>query len=92
MLAAVHMCWAYHPVQPSDRLDAGSLGDILAVVSSPNWWKYIVSAASDPTVASHAGADRRCGRNRRFVYEVSITNSCSSDLMSQPVKVPVSEW
>src|ERR1022692_902586 len=43
-------------------------------------WRYIVSAASDPTVASHAGADRLCGRNRRFVYDVSITNNCSSNL------------
>lgn len=42
-----------------------------------------------PTVASRAGADRLYGRNRRFVYDVSITNNCSSDLMSQPVKVPV---
>jgi hypothetical protein len=51
--------------------------------------RYIVSAASDPTVASHAGADRLCGRNRRFVYDVSITNNCSSNLMSHSVKVSV---
>src|SRR5271155_4906427 len=48
--------------------------------------RYIVSAASDPTVASHAGADRLCGRNRRVVHDVSITNNCSSDLMSHSAK------
>ena len=50
--------------------------------------RYIVSAASDPTVADRAGADRLCGRNRRFVYDVSITNNCPSDLMSHPAEVP----
>ena len=51
--------------------------------------RCIVSAASNPTVASRAGADRLCGRNRRFVYDVSITNNCSNDLMSHSVKVSV---
>jgi hypothetical protein len=51
--------------------------------------RYIVSAASDPTVASHASADRLCGRNRRFVYDVSITNGCSSSLMSHSVEPSV---
>jgi len=53
------------------------------------WWKCIVSAVSDLTVASRAGADRLCGRNRRFVYEVSITNNCSNDLMSHAVDLSV---
>src|SRR5208337_1183036 len=74
---------------PSDRRDAGSRGDVLAAISAPGWVRYIVSAASDPTVASRAGADRLRGRNRRFVYDVSITNNCPSDLMSHSVKLSV---
>src|SRR5208337_2032020 len=75
---------------PSDRRDAGSRGDVLAAISAPGWVRYIVSAASDPTVASHAGADRLCGRNRRFVYDVSITNNCPSDLMSHSAEMSAS--
>jgi len=35
MLTAVHICWACHPVWPSNRLDAGSHRNNLTVVSAP---------------------------------------------------------
>ena len=35
MLAAVHLGWACHPVWPSNRLNAGSHGNDLAVISAP---------------------------------------------------------
>ena len=49
-----------HFIQPclSDRIDACSRGNHLAAVSSSCRWRDVVSAASDPTVASRAGADR----------------------------------
>ena len=30
---AVHLCWAFHPALPSDRIDARSRGDLLTDVS-----------------------------------------------------------
>jgi hypothetical protein len=45
-------------------------------------WRYLVSAASDPAVTSHAGTDELCGRNCRFVHDVSMTNNSSVNLMS----------
>jgi hypothetical protein len=55
---AVHFCWTYHSACPSDHIDARSRGDLLAEISSSRRWKDVVSAASDPTVTSRAGADR----------------------------------
>jgi hypothetical protein len=63
---AVHMCWAFHPACPSDRIDARSRGDRLTEVSSSRRWRDGVSMASDPTVTSRASTDGYCGRNRRF--------------------------
>ena len=40
-------------------------------------------------VVRYICADRLCGRNRRFVYELSIINNYSSNLMSHSVKVSV---
>ena len=58
MPVAVHLGWTCHPACPSDRLDARSRGNLLTAVSSSRRWRDVVSAASDPTVASRAGADR----------------------------------
>ena len=55
---AVHLCWAFHPACPPDRVDAGSRGDHLTEVSSSRRRRKVVSAASDPTVTSRASADR----------------------------------
>ena len=46
-------------------------------------------AASDPTGASHACANRLCGRNCGFVFDVSIKNNWSSNFMSHSDKLPV---
>ena len=56
-LMAVHLHWAFHPACPSDHLEARSRRDHLAAVPSRKG-KEVVSAASDQTVASFAGADR----------------------------------
>ena len=58
MRMAVHLGWACPPVWPSDRVDAGSLGTLLAEISLPKR-RCVIPAASDPTVASRAGAERR---------------------------------
>ena len=71
------------------RCFASSQAAARSARTATEWWRYIVSAASNPTVASHAGADRPCGRNRSFVHEVSMTNNCSSSLMSHSVKLSV---
>jgi hypothetical protein len=55
-LMAVHLHWAFHPACPSDHLEARSRGDHLTAVSSQKG-KDVVSAASDQTVTSFAGAD-----------------------------------
>jgi hypothetical protein len=55
---AVHLCWTYHSACPSDHIDARSRGNLLAEISSSRRWRDVVSAASDPTVTSRAGADR----------------------------------
>jgi len=83
--AGVTMCHLYDTHLQPPRL-ADTLGPVRLF---PEWWKYVVSAASDPTVASRAGADRLCGRNRRFAYEESIANSCLSSFMSHSVKLSV---
>jgi hypothetical protein len=57
MLMAVHLCWAFHPACPPTAL-------MLAVAATTSRrfliprMEDVVSAASDPTVASRAGADR----------------------------------
>ena len=48
--------------------------------------EVLVPSASDSTITSRAGADRLCGRNRRFAHEVSMTNTCSTSLISQSAK------
>ena len=58
MPEAVHLCWVFHSACPSDRIDARSRGNHLAAISSPRRWRDVVTAASDPTVASRASADR----------------------------------
>jgi hypothetical protein len=58
MPEAVHLCWVFHSACPSDRIDARSRGNNLAAISSPRRWRDVVPAASDPTVASRASADR----------------------------------
>lgn len=55
---AVHFCWTYHSTCPADHIDARSRGNLLAEFSSSRRWRNVVSAASDPTVASRAGANR----------------------------------
>ena len=67
---AVHFCWTYHSACPSDHIDARSRGDLLAEISSSRRWKDVVSAASDPTVTSRAGADRLL----RTEPQVRLTN------------------
>jgi hypothetical protein len=56
-LMAIHLHWAFHPACPSDHLEARSRGDHLTAVPSRQG-KDVVSAASDKTVTSFAGADR----------------------------------
>ena len=56
-LMAVHLHWAFHPACPPDRLEARSRGDHLTMTSS-QVGKDVVSAASNKTVTSFAGADR----------------------------------
>ena len=73
MLMAVHLGWAFHSACPSDRVDARSRGNRLTEVSSPGRWKDVVSAASDPAVASHASADRLL----RTEPQVRLTTLCS---------------
>jgi hypothetical protein len=58
MLMAVHLCWAFHSACPSDRIDARSLGNHLTAFSASQGCQDVVSAASDKTVTSFAGADR----------------------------------
>ena len=58
MLMAVHLCWASHSACPSDRIDARSLGNHLTAFSASPGCQDVVSAASDKTVTSFAGADR----------------------------------
>ena len=67
---AVHFCWTYHSACPSDHIDARSRGDLLAEISSSRRWRDVVSAASDPTVTSRAGADRLL----RTEPQVRLTN------------------
>ena len=73
MPTAVHLCWVFHPACPSDRIDACSRRNHLAAVSSSLRWKDVVSAASDPTVASRASADRLL----RTESQVRLTNFIS---------------
>jgi hypothetical protein len=58
MLMAVHLCWAFHPACPSDRIDARSLGNPLTAFSASQGCQDFVPAASDKTVTSFAGAGR----------------------------------
>ena len=58
MPKAVHLCWVFHSACPSDRIDARSRGNSLAVISSSERWRDVVTAASDKTVTSFASADR----------------------------------
>lgn len=67
---AVHFCWTYHSACPSDHIDARSRGDCLAEISSSPRWRDVVSAASDPTVTSRAGANRLL----RTEPQVRLTN------------------
>jgi hypothetical protein len=67
---AVHFCWTYHSACPSDHIDARSRGNLLAEISSSRRWRDVVSAASDPTVTSRAGADRLL----RTEPQVRLTN------------------
>jgi hypothetical protein len=67
---AVHFCWTYHSACTSDHIDARSRGNLLAEVSSSRRWRDVVSAASDPTVTSRAGADRLL----RTEPQVRLTN------------------
>ena len=58
MLMAVHLCWAFHPACPSDRIDARSLGNHLTAFSASQGCQDFVPAASDKTVTSFASAGR----------------------------------
>lgn len=58
MLTAVHLCWAFHPACPSNRLGACSFGIHLAVFSASLRCREVVTAASDQIVTNFAGADR----------------------------------
>ena len=71
MPEAVHLCWVFHPACPSDRFDARSRGNNLAVISVPIMVRCIVSAASDPTVASRAGADRLLRTEPQVYFSLS---------------------
>ena len=70
--------WIGHFLQPcrSDRIDARSRGDRLAAVASSRRWREVVSAASDPTVAGRAGADRllRTEPQVRLTISLFISN------------------
>jgi hypothetical protein len=57
MLTAVHLCWAFHPACPSNRIGACSFGIHLTVFSASLRCREVVSAASDQTVTSFASAD-----------------------------------
>ena len=67
---AVHFGWTYHSACPSDHIDARSRGNFLAEISSSRRWRDVVSAASDPTVTSRAGANRLL----RTEPQVRLTN------------------
>src|SRR5262245_7959285 len=92
MLATVHLSWACHSVWPSDRRDAGSLGNLLAKISQPEGGGTLFrQLPTRPLPVAPVPIDYG-GRNRRFVHELSMTNNCSSDLMSQPAAVPATEY
>jgi hypothetical protein len=73
MLMAVHLCWAFHPAFPSDRIDARSPGNHLTAFSASQGCQDFVPAASDKTVTSFAGAGRllRTESQVRFILSMS---------------------
>jgi hypothetical protein len=53
--------------------------------------RYIVSAASDPAVASHASADRLCKRDRRFLITINfhnLTTNLNNFMSRTPKRTP----
>src|SRR5688572_23120163 len=91
MLATVHLSWACHPVCPSDRRDAGSLRNLLAKISRPKAGGTLSRQLPTRALPVAPVPIDYGGRNRRFVHDVSKTNNCSSDLMSQPAELPAEE-
>jgi hypothetical protein len=70
MPLAVHLSWACHPAWFLRPRDARSRGERLTAASSSGRWRNVVTAASDPTVTSRAGAARLL----RTEPQVRLTN------------------
>jgi hypothetical protein len=73
MLMAVHLYWAFHPACPSDRIDARSLGNYLTAFSASQGCQDFVSAASDKTVTSFAGAGRLLRTESQVWFMLSMS-------------------
>jgi len=90
MLMAVHLCWAFHPACPSDRIDARSLGNHLTAFSASQGCQDVVSAASDKTVTSFAGADRLLQTELQvwFTHFYVISNNHCNPIISHARVTP----
>ena len=91
MPEAVHLRWTYHPACSSDRIEAGSHGDVLAETSSTQGGRNVVTVASDRIVTNPAVTDRLLRTEpqvRLMKYSsrtIIVTPSCHTHAEPLPV-------